>query len=184
MPADERAELLALMGNQSHRLSTMIEDLLGVDDRSGTRPVNMTAVVTEIAERQRLAGQPIQIHTAQACYAVADPNALARAIAHLVDNAYRYGRPPVQVGIRHHADSVLVSVWDHGPGIPVEDREIVFERGTRLDDEATTLGLGLAIVRDLVEGCGGRVWADAAPDGGAAVHLSLPTAASEAAFVR
>jgi signal transduction histidine kinase len=72
---------------------------------------------------------------------------------------------------------VLFVVEDDGPGIPVQDRERVFERFHRTDrarDRATGgAGLGLAIVRGIVEAHGGRVSASQSPEGGARIEIQL-----------
>jgi signal transduction histidine kinase len=91
----------------------------------------------------------------------ADPTALARALANLVDNAVRHATTEVVLSCRRDGDQVVLSVADDGPGIPVPDRERVFDRFTRLDDarnrDAGGTGLGLAIVRELVRLHGGAV---------------------------
>ena len=63
------------------------------------------------------------------------------------------------------------------PGIPREERERIFERFYRVDPNGTKpgMGLGLSIVRGLVESCGGTVWVEDAPGGGAAFRVSLRT---------
>jgi two-component system sensor histidine kinase KdpD len=72
-------------------------------------------------------------------------------------------------------DQVVMSVIDRGPGVPPEERERVFERFYRVDPNGTKpgMGLGLSIVRGLVESCGGKVWVEDAPGGGAAFRVSL-----------
>jgi signal transduction histidine kinase len=91
----------------------------------------------------------------------ADPTALARALANLVDNAVRHATTAVVLSCRRDGDQVVLSVADDGPGIPVPDRERVFDRFTRLDDGRARddggSGLGLAIVRELVRLHGGSV---------------------------
>ncbi len=71
-----------------------------------------------------------------------------------------------------------IAVVDDGPGIPPEERTRVFDRLHRVDAARTRpgggAGLGLAITRAVVEAHGGRVWAEAAPTGGARVALLLP----------
>jgi signal transduction histidine kinase len=80
-------------------------------------------------------------------------------------------------------DCVVLSVSDAGPGLPVEERERLFERFYRADKTGKPgLGLGLPIVRGLAAACGGHVWAEDAPGGGAIFRVALPreTAALEA----
>ena len=100
----------------------------------------------------------------------ADPDHLAQVLANLLQNAVRYtpegGR--IAVSARRRDTDVLVSVTNSGPGIPAEDLPHVFERFYRVEksrDRATGgAGIGLAIVKTLVELGGGRVGAESAPD--------------------
>jgi signal transduction histidine kinase len=65
---------------------------------------------------------------------------------------------------------------DHGPGIPVEERDRVFEEFVRLSSgDRRGMGLGLAITRTLVEANAGRVWCDESPGGGATFVVAVPT---------
>jgi signal transduction histidine kinase len=91
----------------------------------------------------------------------ADPAELRRVLTNLVDNGVRHARSEVRLAARSEDAEAVLTVTDDGSGIPVADRERVFERFTRLDDsrerDAGGSGLGLAIVRDLVTRAGGRV---------------------------
>ena len=72
-------------------------------------------------------------------------------------------------------DCAVLSVCDAGPGLPVEERERLFERFHRADTTGQPgLGLGLPIVRGLAAACGGHVWAEDAPGGGAVFRVALP----------
>jgi two-component system OmpR family sensor kinase len=75
-------------------------------------------------------------------------------------------------------DRILFLVEDNGPGIPIDQRELVFDRFHRTDaarDRASGgTGLGLAIVRAIAEAHGGRVAAQGSPEGGARIELELP----------
>ncbi|WP_412747159.1 ATP-binding protein [Krasilnikovia sp. MM14-A1004] len=106
-----------------------------------------------------------------------DPDALARVVANLLDNAVRHAASTVELTTGADGTYRSITVTDDGPGIPAADRERVFDRFTRLDDararDAGGTGLGLAIVRELVRRHGGTVTlADAGP--GLRVTVRLP----------
>jgi signal transduction histidine kinase len=90
-----------------------------------------------------------------------DPRHLARALENLVHNADRHGGDHVRIVARTDGDDVVVAVDDDGHGIPVDERERVFEAFARLDSSRSRdsggFGLGLAIVRRVAEAHGGRV---------------------------
>ena len=100
---------------------------------------------------------------------------VARAIANLLDNAIKWSPPatPVEVTVAHGA----VSVRDHGPGVPPEEQEHIFDRFYRAAGARTLpgSGLGLAIVRQVAEAHGGSVDVETAPGGGALFTLRLPS---------
>jgi two-component system sensor histidine kinase KdpD len=107
-----------------------------------------------------------------------DPGLLERALANLVANALRYsppGRPPT-LSAGAEGRLLRIRVVDHGPGIPVPDRERVFAPFQQLGDapNGSGLGLGLAVARGLTETLGGRLVASATPGGGLTMQLDLP----------
>jgi two-component system sensor histidine kinase KdpD len=107
-----------------------------------------------------------------------DRSAVEHIMANLLDNAVKYSPDgsPLAVAVSEASGEVRVSVSDHGPGIPEEHRDRVFDRYGRGDapGRSGSVGLGLFIVRSLAEGHGGRVWADDAPGGGASITFTLP----------
>jgi len=110
----------------------------------------------------------------------ADPAALRRVLANLLDNAVRHAGTAVDVTVSVMDSEALLSVTDDGPGIPATDRDRVFDRFTRLDAargrHGGGAGLGLAIVRELVRAHGGTVTlSDAGP--GLRAAVSLPAVA-------
>jgi len=84
----------------------------------------------------------------------------------------------VEIAAEHVDERVMLSVTDRGPGVPPEQRDLIFERFTRLDDGETVrgIGLGLPIVRQLVARCRGLVSVGDAEGGGAVFRVSLPLA--------
>jgi signal transduction histidine kinase len=103
---------------------------------------------------------------------------LARVVRNLIDNADRHATSLVAVSLRNGSDTVELTVDDDGPGIAPADRERVFERFTRLDDGRARddggLGLGLSMVKTIVERHGGTVEIEDAPLGGARFAVRLP----------
>jgi two-component system sensor histidine kinase KdpD len=108
----------------------------------------------------------------------ADWDRLAQVLDNLVDNADRIAPPqtPIVIDLATRAGSVVVAVTDAGPGVPAAMRERIFERFVRGEEAGGSpgTGLGLPIVRALVEAHGGRVWLEDPPEGGARFAFSLP----------
>ncbi|MGJ4925507.1 ATP-binding protein [Bradyrhizobium sp. HKCCYLS2038] len=102
-----------------------------------------------------------------------DTNDLTELIGNLLDNAAKWARDRVVISIEDLDSTVLITVEDDGPGIPVEHRMRVFDVGTRLDDAKPGTGLGLAIARDLTSLYDGQLWIEDSRIGGVALKLSL-----------
>ena len=106
-----------------------------------------------------------------------DRLALRRIVANLVGNAVKYGRV-ARVGLDVEGGSVVLRVDDEGPGIAPADRETLFEPFVRLEASRARktggAGLGLAVVRNLVEAQGGTIAVTDAPGGGARFEVRLP----------
>jgi two-component system, OmpR family, sensor histidine kinase MtrB len=142
-------------------------------------PVDLRELVEQSLARR---GIPVDIVSGDAGTLVtADRTRLERAFANLVDNADAYGSGVVAVELVHDGDEVRVLVDDAGPGIPLADRERVFDRfatsgGARGSARGT--GLGLAIVRETATSLGGEVWCTDRPGGGARFVLRLPAMAA------
>lgn len=108
---------------------------------------------------------------------LADPDRLDRILVNLIGNALKYSQERVVVSAEGEGDVVRISVSDQGPGISPQDLPRVFERyyrGQRHEGEG--LGLGLFIVRKLVEAHGGRIWAESRPGLGSTFTFTLPIA--------
>ena len=127
-------------------------------------------------------GIAIVVDASQPVIVWADPDRLGQAVANLVENAASFARSTVRVRVGSSGTHAQITVVDDGPGIAAEDLPHVFERlyVTKLEPERSesSSGLGLAIVRELTNAMGGRVDVMRPPDGGTAMVVQLPLAAS------
>jgi signal transduction histidine kinase len=108
-----------------------------------------------------------------------DTDRLTLVLVNLIDNAIKHGRPGGGVFVGIHVDDsrfVRLTVDDDGPGIGSADRERVFVFGDRGATEATGNGIGLALVRLMIERTGGRVDLETSPLGGARFIVVVPRA--------
>ncbi|MBF0460967.1 MAG: DUF4118 domain-containing protein [Magnetococcales bacterium] len=107
-----------------------------------------------------------------------DTGLMGRVFHNLLENAAKYTPPGSQITLSAHqeGDSVQIVVADNGPGLPPGMEKELFEKFTRGKMESTVggFGLGLAIVRSIVEAHGGSVWAENGPEAGARFVLMLP----------
>ena len=95
-------------------------------------------------------------------------------LGNLLDNACKWADSEVRLGIESTPEGYRLWVDDDGPGIPESQRLQVLERGSRLDEQVEGHGLGLGIVRDIVDAWGGRLALLESPLGGLRVSMELP----------
>ncbi len=184
----ETADLAADVLAEEQRMEDLVNALLvlaRLDDAPSTRderPVDLDDLVLMEARRLREAGTRIDVSGVSAGQVACHPVLLGQVVRNLLVNAARHARARVSVALDEHDGRVVLVVDDDGPGIPEDERERVFERFVRLDESRTRddggAGLGLAIVRKVVESSGGTVAVGAAPDGGARLTVSLPADSS------
>jgi signal transduction histidine kinase len=108
-------------------------------------------------------------------FVLGDESQLSRVVSNLVDNALRYASSAVELSVHADSGQAVVSVADDGPGIPAADRERIWQRFVRLDDDRSRAsggsGLGLAMVRELTAAHGGTVSVSSRKPGPGAVFL-------------
>ena len=103
-----------------------------------------------------------------------DREDLLELLGNLLDNACKWADAEVRLSVIERTDGFALSVEDDGPGIPEQQRAEVFSRGTRLDEQTDGHGLGLGIVRDIVETWGGLLVLGESEWGGLKVVIELP----------
>jgi len=187
-------EHLRTIRDQARLLTRIVEDLRTISLAEGGRldlhadRVEVAGVLADAARdveaRAGEAGRAIAVESPLAdLVVVADRDRVRQVLAALLDNALRHTPPGGRVVLAGRAAAagvVRIEVRDTGPGIAAEDLPHVFDRLYQADparDRRTgSSGLGLAIVRALVEAQGGRVGAGTVPEGGALVWMELPRA--------
>jgi len=184
-------ELFDIAQASAQRMQRLVDSLLEVsrmetgEARFDMQRFNLGPILHDVVQRNSiLARKGIQID-ADIPFdlpVVADREKIERVLVNLLDNALKYtlenGHIWVQAG--QQADKTWVSISDSGPGVPVEERERIFERFTQGSGEKLKrrgFGLGLAYCRLAVERHGGRIWVQDGPNGlGSRFTFTLPEA--------
>jgi signal transduction histidine kinase len=142
------------------------------------RRIDLSALVESLCTDMEEMGAPVTWNGHEAAAPLAcRPNEIRRAIRNLIENAVAYGhKADVRLAGNDHAYEVVVS--DSGPGIPDADRDRVFEPFVRLESSRCTetggTGLGLTLVKAIVQGHGGTIRLENRTEGGLAARVSLP----------
>ena len=185
---DEAMAALEECVRQSEALLTMVNALLDIAEaeqgalRLNREVVDLSALTADIAELYSYAaedkGLRLEARTEPRVLVDADPTRLRQALANLLDNAIKYtpARGRIAVELRSEGPGALLQVSDTGIGISAADLPRIWERLYRGDRSRSEpgLGLGLSLVKAIVEAHGGRVAAESPPDGGSIFRLSLP----------
>lgn len=197
-------EHLETIRDQARLLARIVDDLRTVSlADAGVLPLRrevvdigplLTAIARDLGARATSGGLSLEVRGAPGVAVAGDPDRLRQVVLALADNAIRHTPPGgwirlearavdagwVQAARRPHDAGVVIAVVDSGPGIAEEDLAHVFERFYQADparDRATgSSGLGLAIVRAVVEAHHGRVRAANEPGAGARLEIELPAA--------
>jgi two-component system osmolarity sensor histidine kinase EnvZ len=173
-PHDDTHQDLAGMTTDVEEMERMVGGYLAFARGEGVEqaePVNLSAVLEEVAAGARRSGAEIQVNAPEALTLPLRANAVRRAITNLVDNARRHAHR-VALAAMPQGRMVFVTVDDDGPGIPPDRRESVFrpfESGA-----AGGTGLGLTIARDIVRAHGGEISLEDSPLGGLRARIRLP----------
>jgi two-component system, OmpR family, sensor kinase len=195
---EELQRVEALLQAEISRISRLVDDLLLLarSERSDfvrIRPVDLSAFVPQLwAGLTLTAKRDFELGEVPPITLSADPDRLAQALRNLARNAIEHTAEPdglVRLEVEKlGADRVRFAVIDDGPGIPPAERDRVFERFHRTDPSRNRLaggaGLGLAIVRAIVDAHHGSVRAGTGPQGGARIEVELPGVVPQAGAQR
>ena len=116
----------------------------------------------------------LRLNTSPGLHMPWDREDMLELLGNLLDNACKWADSQVELNIRQTAGGYEIEVQDDGPGIPETERDQVISRGTRLDEQTSGHGLGLGIVRDIVDVWGGEMQLETGALGGLSVMIRLP----------
>jgi two-component system sensor histidine kinase PhoQ len=150
----------------------------------GTAPVSVRATLQALREALLKVyverGIECELVVPEDCIFTGDREDLTEIAGNLLDNAFKWARSRVRLSAaritqpKARRDGLQLVVEDDGPGIPVAERVRVLERGARLDERVTGQGIGLSVVRELVQLNGGTIAIDESTLGGAHIEVQLP----------
>jgi len=186
-PARERARFADRLVREADMISRIIDNLRQLAElESAPQALEASAFdLVELVEELRPRvdrGHTLTIQAPGSLEVTTDRARLAQALGNLLDNAAKFSPPgtAIDVFLQPAEGGLRIGVRDHGPGISPEHWQRVFERFYKVDParprEAGGFGLGLAITKHLVQALGGRVWTEAADDGGQVFLIELPAA--------
>ena len=183
--ADEH-EFFLTIDEEADRLDRLVGNLLDMSRlqtgvlQMATRPVGWEEVVAAASSSLAIGPDDVlDVDVSETLPPVeADPVLLERSVANVVANALRHGAgAPVQVRAEAGDGAVRLRIVDHGPGVPADQRERLFEPFQRLGDTSGTgVGLGLAVAHGFVAAMGGTITPSETPGGGLTMELALPVA--------
>jgi two-component system OmpR family sensor kinase len=197
-PADTEKAMTRIEG-EAARMGTMVEDMLTLARLDQLpeivrRPVDLTRLAEDAADDARAAAPDRRIEVARdgKVTVLGDASKLRQVICNLMRNALVHTPAATAIELRVSREDgpgedgrAVISVRDHGKGLPAGDRDVLFERFWRADPGRgrgpAGAGLGLSIVAAIVDAHGGEVSAENAPGGGAVFTVRLPVDAAHAA---
>jgi two-component system, OmpR family, sensor histidine kinase KdpD len=179
----DRAELLHTITGEAARLERLVNNLIDLSrlEAGAARPS------PELWTGDDLVGRALETLGAAAdrvtvelpdepVAAIVDGAQIERVLVNLIENALKFtsSASPVEIEVVADAGELLVRVRDHGPGVPAEDAERIFEPFEQGEGASSGSGLGLAIAAGFAQANGGRVRAEPADGGGAVFTLAVP----------
>lgn len=177
-----------ISGRQVNRLTDLIDDLLDASRiQTGKlnfnfERTNLSALIEDMvgrmAEQLNKAKCPLEMRVSQNIAGRFDPVRMEQVVDNFLSNAIKYAPgAPIEISLDRKEDhAVRMIVSDHGPGIPIDQQQKIFERFERGSFAKTTggLGLGLFIVKEIVNGHHGTVSLESAPGHGCRFIVDLP----------
>jgi PAS domain S-box-containing protein len=189
LTSDETKEYLKSIDNSTDRLAKLVDNLLDTSRLEAgllnleKTPVSITQLIQGVAAEASIRDNQHHVFTTMGKKlprAHIDAKRIRQVLDNLIDNATKYSPPGTEIMIsaEQSGNELLISVTDHGPGIPSEELTNIFDRMYRIEQRvysgANGMGLGLYICQRLVAAHGGRIWAESTMGQGSTIKFTLP----------
>lgn len=187
---EEYRESLAVIDRQAHKMSRLIGELLSIArlEQGIVKPAleffnlsEFVAIALEEYAHRKEKGIALTSQIEPNLYARIDRSLMARLLANLIDNAYRYGRQNghIEVSLTREGNALILRVKDDGPGIAYAEQEKIWQRFYQVNPSRTAqadggTGLGLSMVKQIAAIHGGTVCVSSTPGKGSVFTLTLP----------
>lgn len=195
LATEDRTSFLGIITEECNRLSRLVDDLLEVQRlesgrvRMNIQPRDIAATIRACLRVFEALAESKSITLTVNCPATlprveADSDKIAQVISNLVSNAIKYTQQggEVEVDVEPRGNEIVICVADNGPGIPRDKWDQIFDRFRQLADPDVTdvqgFGLGLHIVKKIIEAHDGKVWVDSEVGLGSAFYVAIPTQAA------
>jgi len=189
---EQQHELISIVDEETDRLSILVTEAIQLArieaGRVQLRRENHSVceLINSILEKIRPSaeGRPIEVWIPEDIPPLwVDRELIEVALRQLIDNAIKYSPPDSAISVTVSASNgrVMVSVADHGPGIPEAEQTRIFEKFYRAEASRHQIpgaGLGLVIAREIIHAHTGEIWVESKPGEGSVFHVSLPAAVS------
>jgi len=192
--AKEISEMIYTSSDEMLQMVTRLLESAALEDQDFTLErdaIDVQELARKVVEQNRRQAErkeqeiTIDAPAGASCMVDADPTWISEAMDNLVSNAVKYSPhgKPIRVAITPSDDAIRFAVEDEGPGLTEEDKDKLFGKFERLSatptgDESST-GLGLSIVKQIIEKHGGRVWAESTHGEGSTFFITLPRTTSD-----
>ena len=186
LPAELRGELLERVEQNAETMAHMLGQILDFsrlqlgEFRPELRSIDLSDLVGRVLGNlgHQIGAHVVRTRGDEEVRVMTEPYAFERILGNLVTNAAKFSPTGTTIEVGWLADGNWVRMWvrDQGPGVPDAERNRVFERFYRVGGGVPGAGLGLAVVKELVELHGGRVWMDSEGDVGSVFSVTFPCA--------
>jgi signal transduction histidine kinase len=182
----DRLDYLKRIGDRLTGMSELVDDLFDVvrieagqleteHERFDVGEVAARAIADAVAQGELAR---VAFDSQAQATAVGDRHRTWQVIVNLLSNALKFSEPgtPVEISVVAGGEHVTVSVIDHGPGIPADQRHLLFQRFSRLDASSgmSGVGIGLFVAKSMIDSQGGTIGVESTPGGGSTFWFSLP----------
>ncbi|MGG5252094.1 ATP-binding protein [Neobacillus sp. SM06] len=176
----EEGDKLAELIKELFHLAKMDQNTFSIEKESILLAPYLHSMIEKISPAIKERQMELELHCPEKLTVEIDPVRFEQVILNLLDNARKYSEPNTKIVVeaKETESETVIAIKDHGKGIPAEDLPRIFDRFYRVDkSRARSLGgsgLGLSIVKQLVEAHGGKISASSSPQSGTTFSIALP----------